>query len=95
MLPLCAAASTTWLLVNINPSLSKKNPDPVPELPDPFTAIETTAGMTLAARPAMESGALSIELVVCTKLALKLVAPPRPKNAPTPPAIKAMITAKI
>ena len=64
ILPLCAAASTTWLLVNIKPSLSKKNPDPVPELPDPFTAIETTAGITLAARPAIESGALSIELVV-------------------------------
>jgi hypothetical protein len=93
IVPLLAADSTTWLFVKINPSLSKKNPEPVPEPADPFTEIETTAGITRAANAAIESGARSTVFDVCTKFAPIFVALPRPIAAPNPPAIKAITTA--
>ena len=93
IVPLLAAAATTWLLVKMKPSLSRKKPEPVPEPLNPFTAIDTTAGITRAASPAIESGARSIELVVCTKFAPKFVALLRPMAAPKPPAISAITTA--
>ena len=93
MVPLRAADSTTWLLVNINPSLSRKKPDPVPEPAEPLTEIETTAGITRAARAAIESGARSTVLDVCTKLAPIFVALLRPIAAPNPPASNAITTA--
>ncbi|CAB4568175.1 unannotated protein [freshwater metagenome] len=59
ILPLFAADSTTWLLVKIYPSLSRKKPEPVPDPPEPLTDIETTAGISLAASAAIEPGARS------------------------------------
>ena len=74
--------------------LSRKNPDPVPEPDDPFTEIETTAGITRAARAAIESGARSTLLLVSTKFAPMLVVVLRPTAAPIPPAIRAITTAR-
>ena len=59
ILPRLAADSTTWLFVKMKPSLSKKNPEPVPELPVPLTAMETTAGINRASSAAIEPGARS------------------------------------
>jgi len=61
--------------------------------PDPFTEIETTAGITRAAKAAIESGARSTEFDVCTKLAPIFEALPLPIAAPIPPAINAITTA--
>ena len=93
IVPLFAPAATTWLFVKIIPLLSRKNPDPVPDPADALTSIETTAGITRAARAAIESGARCTVFLVSTKLVPRFVEELRPIVAPIPPATSAITIA--
>lgn len=74
--------------------LSRKKPEPVSEPVGAFTEIETTAGITRAARAAIESGARSTIFLVSTKFAPRFVEVFLPIDAPIPPATSATITTR-